>query len=59
MKTGCRENRSFFARLCACSILLTPVAAFSFGELTYKSKLSGDEAFAAGDYLGERARRLT
>ena len=50
MKTGCRENRSFFARLCACSILLTPVAAFSFGELTYKSKLSGDEAFAAGDY---------
>ncbi len=50
MKTGWAENGSLRARFFAFSLLLAPAAAFSFGDLAYKSKLSGDEAFTAGDY---------
>lgn len=50
MKTGTTDNRSAWARLCALSILLVPASVSALGELPYKSKLSGDEAFAAGDY---------
>lgn len=50
MKIGTSDTRSALARLCALSILLVPASASALGELAYKSKLSGDEAFAAGDY---------
>lgn len=50
MRTGITDNRSALARFCALSILLIPASVSALGELPYKSKLSGDEAFAAGDY---------